>query len=140
MKRFKLLTRFLRNIYTGLPWWLRWWRICLQCCRPGSVPESGRSSGEGNGNPLQYPCLENPMNRWAWQATVHGVTKESDMTERLTLFHLRNWRHAGLRLEIQSWRTLRSHPEPIRNTKLLCIFVDLDSCLKNPFWASASRG
>ena len=41
----------------------------------GSIPGSGRSSGEGNGNPLQYPCLENPMDRGAWQATVHGVAK-----------------------------------------------------------------
>ena len=46
----------------------------------GSVPESGRSPGERNGNPFQYSCLGNPMNRGAWQATVHGVT-ESDMTE-----------------------------------------------------------
>ena len=41
----------------------------------GSIPGSGRSSGEGNGNPLQYPCLENPMVREAWQARVHGVSK-----------------------------------------------------------------
>ena len=41
---------------------------------------SGRSPGEGNGNPLQYSCLGNPMDRGAWQATVHGVTKELDMT------------------------------------------------------------
>ena len=41
----------------------------------GSIPVSGRSSGEGNGNPLQYSCLENPMDRGAWQAIVHGVTK-----------------------------------------------------------------
>ena len=41
----------------------------------GSIPGSGRSPGEGNGNPLQYPCLENPMDRGAWQATVHGVPK-----------------------------------------------------------------
>ena len=40
---------------------------------------SGRSPGEGNGNPLQYSCLGNPMDRGAWQATVHGVTKELDM-------------------------------------------------------------
>jgi len=40
----------------------------------GSIPGSGRSSEGGNGNPLQYPCLENPMNRGAWQTTVHGVT------------------------------------------------------------------
>ena len=49
----------------------------------GSIPGLGRSSGEGNGNPLQYSCLENPMDRGAWWATVHGVSKESDTTVRL---------------------------------------------------------
>ena len=42
---------------------------------PGSIPGLGRSSGEGNGNPLQYSCLENSMVRGAWLATVHGVEK-----------------------------------------------------------------
>ena len=42
---------------------------------PGSIPGSGRSPGEGNGNPLQYSCLENSTDRGAWWATVHGVTK-----------------------------------------------------------------
>jgi len=41
----------------------------------GSIPGSGRSPGEGNGNPLQYSCLENYMDRGAWQATVHGVER-----------------------------------------------------------------
>ena len=41
----------------------------------GSIPGSGRSPGEGNGNPLQYSCLENPMDRGAWWATVHRVAK-----------------------------------------------------------------
>ena len=41
----------------------------------GSIPGSGRSSGAGHGNPFQYSCLENPMDRGAWQATVHGVTR-----------------------------------------------------------------
>ena len=42
---------------------------------PGSIPGSGRSSGEGSSNPLQSSCLENSMHRQAWQATVHGVSK-----------------------------------------------------------------
>ena len=50
----------------------------------GSMPGSGRSPGEGNGNPLQNSYLGNAMDRGAWQATVHGVAKESDMTERLS--------------------------------------------------------
>ena len=42
---------------------------------PGLIPGSGRSLGEGNGNPVQYSCLENPMDGGAWQAIVHGVAK-----------------------------------------------------------------
>ena len=42
---------------------------------PGSIPGSGRSLGEANSNPLQYSCLENPMDRRAWWAVVYGVTK-----------------------------------------------------------------
>ena len=49
----------------------------------GLIPESRRSPGGGNSNPLQYPCLENPMDRGALQATVHWVTEESDTTKRL---------------------------------------------------------
>ena len=45
----------------------------------GLIPESRRSLGKGNGNPFQYSCLGNPMDRGVWQATVHGVAKESDM-------------------------------------------------------------
>ena len=56
----------------------------------GLIPGSGRSPGEGNGNPLQYSCLENPMDRGAWWATVHGVAKSqtrlSDFTFTFTMF------------------------------------------------------
>ena len=48
---------------------------------PGLIPGSGRSPGEGNGNPLQYSSLENPMDSGACWATVHGGRKESDMME-----------------------------------------------------------
>ena len=50
---------------------------------PVSIPGSGRSPGEGNGNLLQYCCLENPMDKGSWQATGHGLAKELDRTERL---------------------------------------------------------
>ena len=50
----------------------------------GFITGLGRSRGGGNGNPLQYFCLENPMDRGAWRATGHGVAKESDMTEHLS--------------------------------------------------------
>ena len=54
----------------------------------GSIPGSGRSPREGNGNPLQYSCWENPMDGGAWWVTVHGVSKSqtqlSDFTHSLT--------------------------------------------------------
>ena len=49
----------------------------------GSIPGLGRSSGEGHGNLLQYSCLENPMDRRAWQAAVHGITKSPTRLKRL---------------------------------------------------------
>ena len=51
----------------------------------GSIPGSGRSPGEGNGNPLQYSCLENPMDRGAWRAKVHGVTESRTRLKRLSM-------------------------------------------------------
>ena len=66
---------------------------------PGSIPGSGRSPGEGNVNPLQYSCLENPMDRGPWPATVHGVarvgcnlvTKPPSTSELLTFWLVRNY-------------------------------------------------
>ena len=54
---------------------------------PGLIPGLGRPSGEGNGNPLQYPCLENPMVRGAWQSTVHGVAKSRTRLSNFTIHY-----------------------------------------------------
>ena len=51
----------------------------------GLIPGLGRSSGGGNGNPLQYSCLENPMDRGAWQVTVHWVAKSQTQMKRLSM-------------------------------------------------------
>ena len=52
----------------GLPWWLSYKESACNAGDPGWIPGSGRSPGEGNGYPLQYSCLENPMDRGAWWA------------------------------------------------------------------------
>ena len=54
----------------------------------GLIPGSGRAPGEGNGNPLQYSCLENPMDGGAWWATVHGVAKsQTQLSDFTSLVH-----------------------------------------------------
>ena len=60
---------------SGLPQWLSGKESAYTAEDVGLIPDLGRSPGEGNGNPLQYSCLENPMDRRAWRATVHGVSK-----------------------------------------------------------------
>ena len=68
------------NERTGLPWWLSGKEPTCSAGDVGFVTGSGRSPGEGNGNPLWYPCLGNPTDRGGWQAVVHGVAKELDTT------------------------------------------------------------
>ena len=58
-----------------LHWWISGKESACNAGDLGLIAGSGRSPGEGNGNPLQYSCLENPMDREAWQTTVRGVTK-----------------------------------------------------------------
>ena len=62
----------------------------------GSIPEPGRFPEKGNENPLQYSCLDNPMGRGAWQATVHGVAKELDTTEHACTQGTNNMHLMGL--------------------------------------------
>ena len=63
-----------------LPWWLSGRESACQLRRRGFDPWVEKIPGEGNGSPLQYSCLGNPVDRGSWQATVCGVTKELDMT------------------------------------------------------------
>ena len=95
----------------------------------GSIPGLERSPGEGNGNTLQYSCLENSMDRGSWQATVHGVT-ESDTTEWLTLSHS----NAHLPFLYLSWRVLLT---PMKVMSLSLILhkwvVSVVSCSNNCF-------
>ena len=59
----------------GLPWWLSGKESTCHAGEVGLILGSGRSTREGNSNPLQYSCLGNPIDREAWWATVHGVTR-----------------------------------------------------------------
>ena len=67
-----------------LPWWLNGKESVCNAGDVRSVLGFRRSPGGGNGTPLQYSCLGNPMDRGAWWATVHGVTKESEKTPQLS--------------------------------------------------------
>ena len=67
------------DLHQGIPWWLS------NVGDPGSIPESGRSPGAGNGNPLQYSCLENPMNAGAWLAIVHRAAKSQTRLSDFTI-------------------------------------------------------
>ena len=71
---------YIHTYISGLPWRLRGKESTSNAGDTGSIPGLGRSPGERNGNPLQYSCLGNLMNRGAWRAIVHGVAKEPDIT------------------------------------------------------------
>ena len=88
----------------------------------GSIPGSGKSPGEGSGNPLDYSCLENSMDRGAWQATVHGVTRvRHDLaTKRQQIF---NWRIIALHYCVSF-----CHP----STRISHRYKDVPSLLKLP--------
>ena len=81
-----ILHSLLSNVWRGFPGGSDGKESACNVGDPSSNPGLGRSPGEGNGNPLQYSCLENPKDKEAWQATVHGVAKKSDTTEQWT-FH-----------------------------------------------------
>ena len=79
----------------------------------GSIPELGRSPGGGNGTPLQYSCLGNPMGRGTWQMTVHGVTKSQTWLSNstATTVHFQSMTGWGLLLQVLVPR--HPHPHPL---------------------------
>ena len=82
----------------------KWFQIYTKdsTCNTGdlcSIPGLGRSSGEGNGNPLQYSCLGNPMDRAAWRVTVHGVEKSQTMTGDLACKFCLNFGSVSIKTE-----------------------------------------
>ena len=68
----------------GLPWWLRWYRICRQCRRPGFSPRVGKIPWRRTWQSLQYSCLEDPHGAWSLEGCSPWGCKESDMTEQLS--------------------------------------------------------
>ena len=85
---------YIHTYINGLPLWLSGKESTWQCRRPGEaglIPESGRSPGRGYGNPLQYSCQENPIDRGAWQAVVDGVTKSWTRLEGLSTHIHKCW-------------------------------------------------
>ena len=98
---------------------------------PGLIPGSGRSPGEGNGNPLQYSCLENPVDWGAWQAIVRGVAKSQDTTERVALhFNFRKIRQKKKKEKKQvvfcAWMSCRTMLFTIMEIRCACL--DLWGC------------
>ena len=75
----------------ALPWWFSGKESACKAGGTRSIPGSGRSPGEGSGNPLQYSCLENPMDRETWQATVHGIAKSRTRLRENTFLVLVNF-------------------------------------------------
>ena len=74
----------------------------------GSIPGLGRSPGEGNSNPLQYSCLENPMDRGAWRATFHGVAKSQIRLKCLSTSHIQSSFNPDVKISLDQLSTERN--------------------------------
>ena len=104
---FRASFRFLRFLW-GFPGGSEVKASACSAGDPGSIPDSGRSPGEGNGNPLQYSCLENPIDGGAQQATVHCVTKSRTRLSNFTFtFRLLQMDHS---VNPQDFRIKPCHP------------------------------
>ena len=87
----------------------------------GSIPGWGRAPGEGNGNPLQCSCLENPMDRGAWRATVHAVAKSRTRLKQLSTTQPAQHSLEGLmiKLKLQCFGHLRKRANSLEKTLML---------------------
>ena len=101
-------------------WQLARMPVCLQCERPVFNPCVGKSLGEGNGNPLQYSCLENPTDGGAWQATVHGVAKSCTQPSDFTFFPL-----TSLLNRLLLWHLFTKN---CYNIKMNCLMIHVIWC------------
>ena len=92
----RLLKPFEKFCFSPLPFRLPTWcssrEFTCQYRRHSSIPGSGRYPGEGNGNPLQYFCLENPLDRWAWQTTVHRLPNSPMQLKRMSMYTCRRYK------------------------------------------------
>ena len=95
---------------SALPWWPSGTESTCNTKDLGSIPELARSPGGGTGNPLQYSCLENPMDRGAWWVTVHGVTKSQTLPSN---YHY--------------YSSFSQNPERI-SWHMSCVMVEVGAC------------
>ena len=106
----------LRNLVLGFPGSSDSKGSACSTGDPGSIPGSGRSRGEGNGNLLQYPCLENPMDGGTWQAAVHGVAKSQTQLSKATIPYTGTWSHDEAAFPPKSYFFHSVHEHPMEPT------------------------
>ena len=95
----------------------------------GLIPGPGRSPGEGNGNPLRYSCLENPMGGGAWWATVHGVTKNRTRPSDFTSLSYRQMSNIGISELRQCWDNLMLKQTAFNITNTLLVTYTSTLCI-----------
>ena len=130
--------------FQGLPQWLSGKESICSVGDPGLIPGSGRSPGEGNGNPLQCSCLENPADRRVWRATVQGVPKSQTRPKWLSThactYSLSRFFISSLKSVFQEFATLSLWAFWATNNKPGQQFQDSECCNEESWNIQAERG